>query len=228
MRSLCIIPARGGSKRIPKKNIKPFCGKPIIEYSIELARASKLFNEVAVTTDSREIEDLVEINYPSVLRLKRYETAADDAPLIDVVLEVLATYACDALCLLYATAPFVTEEKLKLGQQILSTNNYAVVYPIVKNNFHIEQTLVLHNERVRMLWNQYNNKNLHQGITTYKHASQWFWINAEKIKNAKTLTPPDAGYVLLKEHEYCDIDTPEDWETAERKYRAMQELSRCV
>ena len=127
MKNLCIIPARGGSKRIPRKNIKPFQGKPIMAYSIEAALQSSLFDEVMVSTDDEEFAEVAKQFGASVPFLRSAATANDYATTVDVLIEVVDTYRkqgkeFDNVCCLYSTAPFVTQERLKEAFDKLSEN----------------------------------------------------------------------------------------------------------
>src|SRR5690554_3055390 len=136
MGNLCIIPARGGSKRIPRKNIKDFLGKPIIAYSIETALQSGLFEEVMVSTDDEEIAEVAKKYGAKVPFLRSEENSDDYATTADVLLEVLGEYKTFGItfeyaCCIYATAPLIRIERLKEGIKKLQINNFTSVFPVV-------------------------------------------------------------------------------------------------
>lgn len=146
MKNLCIIPARGGSKRIPRKNIKPFMGKPIIAYSIEAALNSGLFDEVMVSTDDEEIADIAKQYGAKVPFYRSTETANDFATTVDVLEEVVRMYIdmgdeFDNMCCLYATALFVTAEKLKEAYEHQINNKYNSVMTVVRYSYPIQRSL---------------------------------------------------------------------------------------
>ena len=146
MTKLCIIPARGGSKRIPKKNIKLFLGKPIIAYSIEAAIESKLFDVVMVSTDDDEIKEIA-ISYGASVPFLRSKKNSDDfATTYDVIEEVLLKYKevgenFEIACCIYSCAPFVTKEKLNESLKLLNTNKYDSVFPVIQFEFPIQRAL---------------------------------------------------------------------------------------
>ena len=146
MSNLCIIPARGGSKRIPRKNIKLFLGKPIIVYSIEAAMDSKLFDEVMVSTDDPEIAEIATKFGATVPFFRTEKTSNDFATTFDVIEEVLSEYKkidkiYDIACCLYACAPFVTSNELTESLQMLEKNNYDSVFPVMPFGFPIQRSL---------------------------------------------------------------------------------------
>ena len=142
MKNLCIIPARGGSKRIPRKNIKEFLGKPIIAYSIEVALKSGLFDEVMVSTDDQEIAEIAKRFGASVPFMRSVETSNDYAILADVLKDVLNSYGkigkhFDNMCCILATAPLIQEETLKRGYNALLESDFTTVLPVVQFSFPI-------------------------------------------------------------------------------------------
>jgi N-acylneuraminate cytidylyltransferase len=156
MSNLCIIPARGGSKRIPKKNIKSFLGKPIIAFSIEAAIQSKLFTEVMVSTDCQEIAEIALKYGAKVPFIRSKKNANDFATTYDVIEEVLTEYKKEGVhfkntCCIYACAPFVTANKLKQAYQELSNKQFDAIFPIIEYSFPIQRAVKIHNERIE-LW----------------------------------------------------------------------------
>lgn len=222
-RTLCLIPARGGSKRIPRKNIRPFLGKPIIAYSIEAALASNLFDEVMVSTDDEEIAALSK-QYGAQVPFMRSAQASDDhATTLDVVKEVIARYKAqersfENICVIYPTAPFVTVEKLIEGAQKLTA--YDAVIPVTDFSFPVWRAFQLNEGQLSYHWPEYEKSRSQDLTPLYHDAGQWYFIQIDKVKD--TLVPQNTSYVHLSNLEVQDIDTLDDWRIAELKYEHIQ------
>lgn len=225
-KKLCIIPARGGSLRIPRKNIKNFLGKPIIAYSIEAAINSGLFEEVMVSTDDEEIAEIA-IKYGAKVPFLRSEKNSDDyASTMDVIEEVIKNYIqinnthFQFVCCIYPTAPLIKVDDLKSGYDKLKVHNYTCVFPSVKfsypiwRSFEIEQT-----GNTKMFWPEHVNARSQDLKKAYHDAGQWYWFNIDKIN--KWNWPENSGTVILKEDVVQDIDTLSDWKIAEMKCQLM-------
>lgn len=222
MGNICIIPARGGSKRIPRKNIKPFLGKPIIAYSIQAAINSGLFEEVMVSTDDQEIAQVAQEFGAAVPFLRSAENADDFATTADVLNEVLAQYSAqnkhfDLACCLYATAPLVTVSALKQGLNKLVVNNFDSVFPVAEYSFTIWRSLKFEANRVAMNWPENTNTRSQDLPPAYHDAGQWYWFNPRTF-NDKLVTK-NSGAVVLEQHLVQDIDTIQDWQIAELKFK---------
>jgi len=157
LKKLAIIPARGGSKRIPGKNIKDFLGKPIIAYSIETAIKSGLFNKIMASTDSEKIAEIAEKFGAEIPFLRSPENSDDHAPLADVVEEVLDTYKAEGLsfdyvCCLLPAAPLITVSDLKKGFELLTGKGFSSVRPIVQYSFPVQRSFRLKNNKVEFLF----------------------------------------------------------------------------
>lgn len=223
MSSIAIITARGGSKRIPKKNIKEFCGKPIIAYSIEAALKSGLFDEVMVSTDSEEIAE-VAIKYGAVVPFMRSEDTSDDyATTADVLNEVLEEYrklgkSFDWMSCIYPTAPFVTAEKLQKAWAFLQEKHGDALMPVVAFSFPPQRCVVIRDGRLEYKWPK-NIRKRSQDLEPYYHdAGQFYFWKVDKfVEGTGTNTIP----FILPEQEVQDIDNISDWEIAEMKYRLM-------
>lgn len=225
MNNLCIIPARGGSKRIPRKNIKDFLGKPIIAYSIEAALKSQLFDEVMVSTDDLEIAEVAKKYGAKVPFLRSDKNSDDYATTIDVIKEVESGYKAqgvefDNICCVYATSPLIQVSKLKEGLLKLINNKLESVFPIVSFSYPIWRSLKIENEKVIMNWPEHMQSRSQDLQLTYHDAGQWYWIRASKVLN--DLFTNNSGYILLNEGEVQDIDNDEDWRIAELKYENLQ------
>jgi len=222
-KSLCIIPARGGSKRIPKKNIKDFHGKPIVAYSIQTALNSGLFDEVMVSTDSTEIKTIAREYGARVPFLRSDKSSSDTASTMKVIREVLNEYSkrgqeFEYICCLYATAPFVKISDLIKGMEMISAGTCDTVMPIVRYSYPIWRGLrQISGERVEMIWSEFLHSRSQELETVFHDAGQWFWIRS----NAIHLEPFESKCfgVELNEARVQDIDNESDWQIAEMKYR---------
>ena len=227
MTNLAIIPARGGSKRIPRKNIKPFLGKPIIGYSIEAAIKSNLFNEVMVSTDDEEIVKIAKQYGAKVPFLRSNDNAHDFAVLADVVQEVLSNYSqnnqnFDNICCILPTAPFVTPTKITEAYRTLSTNNFDSVFPVLEFSFPIQRSLKIEENKVAMVWNEHLNSRSQDLESRYHDSGQFYWIKTQSFLIEKKLLTNDSGAIIISQLEAQDIDTEIDWKLAEIKYKLMR------
>lgn len=225
MNKLCIIPARGGSKRIPRKNIKEFLGKPIIAYSIEAAIKSQLFDEVMVSTDDQEIAD-VAIKYGAkVPFLRSADTANDFATTRDVLNEVLAKYnelgqTFDAICCVYATAPLITSNDIKNAYELLNKSNFACVYPVVQFSYPIWRCLDVEADgSMKRRWPEYENSRSQDLPKTYHDSGTFYW---HRLQN-NAILDGKIGAMILSEKVVQDIDTEVDWQLAEMKYQLLHD-----
>lgn len=223
--AIAIITARGGSKRIPRKNVKLFCGKPIITYSIEAALRSRLFEEVMVSTEDEEIARIAKEAGAHVPFMRSSESAGDYASTDDVLLEVLAAYKergkdFDSFCCLYPTAPFVTAEKLKTAMGLLEKADS--VMPVVPFSFPPQRCMVLNEEgELRMKWPEHA-KTRSQDLEPYYHdCGQFYCCRTAPFLEYKTTDLPHMVPMIMSELEVQDIDNPDDWEIAELKYQKM-------
>ena len=158
--AIAIITARGGSKRIPHKNIKEFCGRPIIEYSIEAAKKAGIFQTVMVSTDDERIAEIARNSGAEVPFMRSEKTSNDYAVTADVIGEVLDCYAQQDIyfenaCCIYPTAPFVTADKLRNAMEILVTENRDCVMPVVPFSFPPLRGMVMNDGKLSYKWEQY-------------------------------------------------------------------------
>lgn len=228
MKNLCIIPARGGSKRIPRKNIKPFQGKPIMAYSIEAALKSGLFDEVMVSTDDEEFAEVAKQNGASVPFLRSAETANDYATTVDVLLEVVDTYRkqgkeFDNVCCLYSTAPFVTPERLKEAFGKLS-ENIDGCFTVVEFSYPIQRSLRINESGLLEMTYPEHLKSRTQDLEKIYHdAGQFYFMKTAVMENEKTVWCKRTEPLILSELEVQDLDTLTDWTLAEMKYKLLHE-----
>ena len=226
MKNLAIIPARGGSKRIPGKNIKDFLGKPIIAYSIETALASDLFDEVMVSTDDPEIAKIA-LKYNAKVPFTRSGATSNDyANLADVIIEVIENYKkqdvnFDNVCCILATAPFIDKDILSSSFNKLSTNNFESVFPVVKYSFPIQRSLHFNRDKIEMLWPENMNTRSQDLEETFHDAGLFYWIKTDAILEQRKLWTKNASAIVINDQMAQDIDTPEDWALAEVKYKLL-------
>ena len=228
MKKIAIIPARGGSKRIPRKNIKYFLGKPIISYSIEAAIKSNLFDEVMVSTDDEEIAQISRNYGAKVPFLRGSKNANDFATTIDVITEVILIYrklglTFDYTCCIYPCAPFVSANRLVESYEKLRKHDLECVFPIVKYGHPIQRALKKGNDdRIEMI-EPGNMQIRSQNLENFYHdLGQFYFFKTEEIILQKKLWTNKTGYVELNEMESQDIDTLLDWELAELKFNYLK------
>jgi len=226
MARLAIIPARGGSKRIPRKNIKDFHGKPIIAYSIETAIKSGLFDEVMVSTDDVEIKNISLELGAKVPFLRSENTSNDTATTLEVIREVLESYkkegkSFDEVCCIYPTAPLMKSSHLTAGLDLLE-NEIASVFPVVPFSFPILRSLKLDEDNfVSMNWPEYSQTRSQDLPAAYHDAGQWYWLRPELISDS--LYSDNSKVIILSEMEVQDIDNESDWQMAEVKWEMGNE-----
>ena len=227
MKNLCIIPARGGSKRIPRKNIKPFMGKPIIAYSIEAALNSGVFDEVMVSTDDEEIAGVARQYGAAVPFLRSAETSNDYATTVDVLLEVVNRYkeqgkVFDTICCLYSTAPFVTSDRLKEASSKISETIDAC-FTIVQYSYPIQRSLRINeNEYVEMKFLEHLKSRTQDLEKVYHDAGQFYFVKTDALIQEKTVWCKRTAPLILSELEVQDLDTLTDWQLAEMKYQLLK------
>ena len=223
MNNLCIIPARGGSKRIPRKNIKDFLGKPIIAYSIKAAQESGLFDEVMVSTDDPEIAAIAKQYGASVPFLRSTTTANDYATTKDVLDEVLSNYrklgrTFDALCCIYATAPLITAENITDAYRHLTHSDFDCVYPVVQFSYPIWRCIdVAEDGSMKRHWPEFENSRSQDLPKEYHDTGTFYWY---KLVN-NSIQVGTLGAIIVPEERVQDIDTETDWKLAEMKYQLL-------
>lgn len=230
MANLCIIPARGGSKRIPRKNMKDFLGKPIVAYSIEAAIESNLFNEVMVSTDDAEIAEIA-VGFGAKVPFMRSEITANDyAGSVDVLLEVIENYKIankhfKNACCLYPTAPFVNTIHLQKGYEFLGSEKVDSVFPITSFSYPIWRGLRFDKEnKIKMVWPEHLNSRSQDLEEVFHDAGQWYWFTIESLLFNKKLFTDNSAALVLEPMEVQDIDTIHDWKIAELKYAYLQSI----
>lgn len=228
---IAIIPARGGSKRIPRKNIKAFCGQPIIKYSIDAALRAGCFDEVMVSTDDQEIADVARSCKAAVPFLRSAATANDHAILIDVLTEVLQEYAKQGrtfthyFCIL-PTAPTISPERIKAALALMESCECDSVIPVVKFSYPIQRAFKIDEDgTLKMMWPE-NLKTRSQDLpAAYQDAGQFYCGTTEALLTKKMILTENTAPLSIPEHETQDIDNDDDWRMAELKFRLLKELN---
>lgn len=228
MHSIAIITARGGSKRIPRKNIKEFCGKPILAYSIEAAKDSGLFDRVMVSTEDEEIAETARKYGAEVPFYRSESTSGDFATTNDVLLEVLAEYEkrgerFELACCIYPTAPFVTAEKLRSAVEKLLAGDADTLIPVVQFSYPPQRAMVVREERLVFEYPQFLDSRSQDLEPHYHDAGQFYVFRTEAFLRNKRLMVGNILPFMVSEMEVQDIDNESDWEIAEIKYRTQCE-----
>lgn len=225
---LAVIPARGGSKRIPRKNIKPFCGKPMIAWSIEAALQSGCFDAVVISTDDAEIAEVAREHGATVPFMRPAELADDHTGTIPVIRHVIEWHQHQGqtpkqVCCLYATAPFVRAEDLQRGLDVLEETGCDYAFSVTSYAFPIQRAIrITPQGRVEMFHPEHFNTRSQDMEEAFHDAGQFYWGQASAWLAGKPIFSPDAAPVILPRHRVQDIDTPEDWTRAEWMFKAQQ------
>ena len=224
MSKVAIITARGGSKRIPDKNIRPFLGKPILAYSIEAALTSGLFDEVMVSTDDPAIASVAREYGAAVPFLRSVKASDDFATTSDALLDVLHAYKeigrnFEYACCIYPTAPFVTGKKLVAALNKLVAENADTVFPVMPFSYPVFRSLKMENEKLKMIWSEYRDTRSQDLPQSYHDAGQFYFFQVASFLQNKTLMTENVCGIIISELEGQDIDNLTDWRLAELKYQ---------
>lgn len=226
MSIIAIITARGGSKRIPQKNIKDFMGKPMLAYAIEAAQKAEIFDEIMVSTDDEGIANVAKKYGASVPFMRSQKTSDDFATTYDVIEEVVNEYkengqAFDELCCIYPCVPFLTSESLRDAYQAMKDSGADALQPVcrypapVEWAMKIENNLLVPNDRAAL-------KIRSQDLTPkYFDVGMFYYCKTDVMLSEKTLVPQKTSAYIINESECQDIDTPDDWKIAEMKYKLL-------
>jgi pseudaminic acid cytidylyltransferase len=225
---LCVIPARGGSKRIPRKNIRMFAGKPILAYSIDAALKTGLFDRVMVSTDDPEIGEVSQSFGAEVPFLRPRNLADDHTGTNAVVKQAIEWHAVRGTtvthtCCLYATAPFVQADHLIAAYQRLVDSGKSFVFSVTSYPFPIQRALRINGQgEVEAMYPEFRNTRSQDLEPALHDAGQFYWGRAEAFLGEVPVFSSASLPLVLPPHLVQDIDTEEDWERAELMYRAWK------
>jgi pseudaminic acid cytidylyltransferase len=228
MNALAIILARGGSKRIPRKNIRCFHGRPILSYPIAAAQASGCFTEIMVSTDDAEIAAIARECGASVPFIRSDKTSNDFAGSDDAIVEVIARYrelgrTFDQVCAIYPTAALTTADHLRRGHQmLLADDTLTGVLPVLRFSFPVQRALVSRDGRMPMQHPEFYHTRSQDLEPAYHDAGQWYWLRPDKFIASRELMGAHSAGLVLSEMEAQDIDHEDDWAVAELKYELRQ------
>jgi N-acylneuraminate cytidylyltransferase len=226
---LAIIPARGGSKRIPRKNIKPFLGRPIISYAVQAALESNLFDQVICSTDDNEIAQVAASFGAQVPFMRPAEIADDHAITADVVAHAIsfmqaAGHPVESVCCLYATAAFVTAQQLQDSFILFQQQRCDFVFSATAFDFPIQRAIYITDEgRVQMFYPEYALTRSQDLTPAYHDAGQFYWGSAPAWLEKRRIFSPNSAAFIVPSHEVQDIDTLDDWRRAELLYQLRQQ-----
>ena len=225
---VAIIPARGGSKRIPRKNVREFCGKPIIAWSVEAAIESGCFDHIIVSTDDNEIAEIAR-QYGATTPFVRPPELSDDytgtIPVINHAVKWLRqnTIPVDYACCIYATAPFLTAEDLRKGWALISSGEYSYAFSVTSYAFPIQRAIrITDGGRVSMFNPEFFNTRSQDLEEAWHDAGQFYWGTSKAWLDENPIFEESAVPVILPRHRVQDIDTLEDWVRAEWLFKAMK------
>ncbi|GGA40931.1 pseudaminic acid cytidylyltransferase [Pelagibacterium lentulum] len=225
---LAVIPARGGSKRIPRKNIRTFCGKPMIGWSIETARQSECFDRIVVSTDDEEIAEIARSYDAEVPFLRPAQLSDDHTGTIPVIAHAIEWYsehglAPEQVCCIYATAPFMTADDLRKALDMLIQDDCEYVFPVASYGFPIQRAIRLtENGRAEMFYPEQFSTRSQDLEEAFHDAGQFYWGCSTAWAEGKPIFSADAVPLILPRHRVQDIDTPEDWSRAELMFEAFR------
>lgn len=228
---LAVIPARGGSKRIPRKNIKLFAGLPIIAWSIKAAMKSRCFDRIIVSTDDMEIAEVAKAYGAEVPFLRPVKLSDDQTATIPVVAHAVDWQnqhgpAASEVCCIYATAPFVQASDLQHGLQVLHRSGADYAFSVTSYAFPIQRAIrITPEQRVEMFQAEYFNTRSQDLEEAWHDAGQFYWGDPLAWLAGKPLFSNYAAPVVLSRHRVQDIDTLEDWERAEWMFKALRQAT---
>jgi len=220
---IAIVPARGGSKRIPRKNIRDFCGKPVVAYSIEVALSSNLFDEVMVSTDDSEIAGIAKHYGATVPFLRSPQTSDDNSGIDEVLIEVLRQYQetgrqFQQVCCILPTAPLILVSDLEKAFSLLVKGRYDSTFPVVRFSYPIQRALKRDGEATTMIWPENYTARSQDLMPAYHDCGQFYWLTTKQFIKYRRVCTDNFGTIEIPETRAQDMDTDEDWRICELKY----------
>lgn len=228
MSAIAIITARGGSKRIPRKNIRPFLGQPVISYCIRAARESGIFDEVMVSTDDAEIADIAKQYGAAVPFLRSPENAGDFSTTADVIKEVIDQYTAagktfDYTCCIYPTAALLQPVTLQNGLALLKQGDYDSVVPVIRYGHPILRSFKMEDHTLSMLFPENELKRSQDLAPAFHDSGQFYWLHTAHFMESGRIFSAKTGGLEIPDNAAQDIDNETDWKLAELKYRLLHE-----
>lgn len=226
---LALIPARGGSQRIPRKNIRRFCGQPIIKYSIDAAKASGLFDVIMVSTDDHEIAEVARQFGAEVPFMRSAKNADHEATTLDVIQEVLASYRArgvdfESCCCIYPTAPLIQPESLRASFEQLERDQLDSVFPVVAFDYPIQRATRINAAGCLELIDAGHRFSRSQDLEpAYHDAGQFYTFRTDALLKTGDIWTEKTGAVVLNPMQVQDIDTEDDWAVAELKFERIHD-----
>lgn len=222
--NLAIIPARGNSKRIPRKNIKPFHGKPMIAWAIENALQSGMFDEVMVSTDDLEIATIAQQYGAKVPFMRSAKNSDDTATTKAVLLEVLEEYqkrgaTFSRACCIYPCTPLLSPAKLAEALRLLDEQHLDCVFPVLPYSYPIQRAFVLNDGKAQLMYPEFKDSRTQDLQPTFHDSGQFYWFDVSRFLATQELWTNNIGVIRLSEMEAQDIDTEDDWAMAELKFK---------
>jgi N-acylneuraminate cytidylyltransferase len=233
MSILAIIPARGGSKRIPRKNIKNFVGQPIIKYSIDAALQSGIFDEIMVSTDDEEIANVSDSFGAKIPFMRSAKNSGDMAFTVPVLEEVVREYEklnrkFDSVCCIYPTAPFITPERLKKAYELFTEKKPEAVVAVMKFSYPIQRAMKIEEGRTKMFWPENYNVRTQDLEPAYHDCGQFYFLKTDAMLEQKVLYPEFTIPIIIPSSEGQDIDNEEDWDIAEIKFKLQKKYNALI
>jgi pseudaminic acid cytidylyltransferase len=225
--NICIIPARSGSKRIPKKNIKSFFGKPIIAWSIKIAIESKCFDKIIVSTDDNKIANIAKRYGAEVPFMRPKKLSGDFTETVPVISHAIKwqiknDQKPDYVCCIYATAPFIELSNLKNCLEILKNSDSDYVFPATNFAYPIQRSFkIQNNKRLKMFYPKYRKSRSQDLEEAYHDVGQFYWGSSDAWLKNKEIISKNSTPILVPRARAIDIDTIEDWEIAEKMFKAL-------
>jgi len=229
---LAIIPARGGSKRIPGKNLREFAGRPVICHAIEAALESGCFGEVMVSTDCPKIAAVAEEAGAGVPFFRSAETSGDHATTVEVIREVVGCYeqrgrSFETACCIYPATPFLRAERLREAMELLGGDHPPeTVFSALRYPHPVQRAFAVVEGRMRLFFPEHAQTRTQDLVPAFHDAGQFYAFRTRPMLARGSLLGPESAALVLSFDEAHDIDTPEDWTEAELKYRLLQEKTR--
>jgi pseudaminic acid cytidylyltransferase len=226
--TVAIIPARGGSKRIPRKNIRSFASRPIIAYSIDAAKEAGCFSDVIISTEDQEIADVARSCGATVPFMRSRNLADDASGISEVLKEVVGNYeiwakrSIDFICCILPTAPFVLAKNIFDGYRLISDNEINAVISVTQYSYPIQRALNANGRYISMIWPENYNKRSQDFEPSYHDAGQFYWIRKSALFEYNRIFVPQTAFVCIEECRSQDIDTEEDWKYAELKWAILK------